>query len=75
MLPLAGALLILSFFTGSTAAAGWTSYSPLAQDRPLAAVGPGQDLWIVALILIGTSSILGADQLPGHDLQDAGARA
>ena len=59
MLPLGGALLILSFFTGPTAAAGWTSYSPLAQDRPLAAVGPGQDLWIVALVLIGTSSILG----------------
>jgi len=60
MLPLAGALLILSFFTGGSAAAGWTSYSPLAQDRPLGAVGPGQDLWIVALTLIGTSSILGA---------------
>ncbi len=60
MLPLAGTLLILSFFTGGSAAAGWTSYSPLAQDRPLGAVGPGQDLWIVALTLIGTSSILGA---------------
>ena len=60
MLPLAGILLILSFFTGGSAAAGWTSYSPLAQDRPLAAVGTGQDLWIVALVLIGTSSILGA---------------
>ncbi len=59
MLPLGGALLLLSFFTG-TAAAGWTSYSPLAQDRPLGAVGPGQDLWIVALVLIGTSSILGS---------------
>jgi cytochrome c oxidase subunit I len=60
MLPLAGILLILSFFTGGSAAAGWTSYSPLAQDYPLSSVGPGQDLWIVALILIGTSSILGA---------------
>src|SRR4051794_4760317 len=60
MLPLAGILLILSFFTGGSAAAGWTSYSPLAQDRPLASVGPGQDLWIVAVVFIGTSSILGA---------------
>ena len=60
MLPLAGILLLLSFFTGGSAAAGWTSYSPLAQDRPLGATGPGQDLWIVALVLIGTSSILGA---------------
>ena len=60
MLPLAGILLLLSFVTGGSAAAGWTSYSPLAQDRPLGAVGPGQDLWVVALVLIGTSSILGA---------------
>ena len=60
MLPLAGTLLLLSFVTGGGAAAGWTSYSPLAQDRPLGATGPGQDLWIVALVLIGTSSILGA---------------
>ena len=46
--------------TGGTAAAGWTSYPPLSEDRPLAATGYGQDLWIVALVLIGTSSILGA---------------
>jgi cytochrome c oxidase subunit I len=60
MLPLAGILLFSGFITGGTAAAGWTSYSPLAQDRPLSAVGSGQDLWIVALVLIGTSSILGS---------------
>ena len=59
-LPMAGILLLLSFFTGQAPAAGWTSYSPLAQDRPLGAVGPGQDLWIVAVVLVGTSSILGA---------------
>ena len=35
MLPLAGFLLLLGFVTGGAAAAGWTSYSPLAQDRPL----------------------------------------
>ena len=46
--------------TGGTAAAGWTSYPPLSEDRPLAAIGAGQDLWIVGLVLIGTSSILGA---------------
>ena len=59
MLPLAGILLILSFFTGGSAAAGWTSYAPLTEDRPLSSVGPGRDLWIVAIVLIGTSSILG----------------
>ncbi len=60
MLPLAGVLLLLGFVTGGTAAAGWTSYAPLSEDRALAATGSGQDLWIVALVLIGTSSILGA---------------
>ncbi|MGP1674134.1 MAG: cytochrome c oxidase subunit I [Candidatus Limnocylindrales bacterium] len=60
MLPLGGILLMLGFVTGGAAAAGWTSYSPLAQDRPLGMTGPGQDLWIVGLVLIGTSSILGA---------------
>src|SRR6476469_1851404 len=60
MLPLGGILLLLGFVTGGTAAAGWTSYAPLSEDHALAATGPGQDLWIVALVLIGTSSILGA---------------
>ncbi|MEO8208604.1 MAG: cytochrome c oxidase subunit I [Chloroflexota bacterium] len=60
MLPLAGILLISSFFTGGTAAAGWTSYPPLSLDGPLNSPGSGQDLWIVSLILIGTSSILGS---------------
>src|SRR5262245_60942728 len=59
MLPLGGILLLSGFVTGGVAQAGWTSYSPLAQDRPLASTGPGEDLWIVALILLGTSSILG----------------
>jgi cytochrome c oxidase subunit 1 len=60
MLPLGGILLLMGFVTGGAAAAGWTSYSPLAQDRPLGSTGPGQDLWIMALVLIGTSSILGS---------------
>src|SRR4029077_8720743 len=54
MLPLAGVLLLLGFVTGGTAAAGWTSYAPLSENRPLSAVGHGQDLWILALVLIGT---------------------
>jgi cytochrome c oxidase subunit I len=60
MLPLGGVLLLLGFVTGGAAAAGWTSYSPLAQDRPLGSPGSGQDLWIMGLVLIGTSSILGS---------------
>src|SRR6185295_10330269 len=60
MLPLGGILLFLGFVTGGAAQAGWTSYTPLAQDGPLASPGAGQDLWLMGLILIGTSSILGA---------------
>jgi cytochrome c oxidase subunit I len=59
MLPLAGILLFLGFATGGAASAGWTSYAPLSEDRTLGSTGPGQDLWIMALVLIGTSSILG----------------
>ncbi|HEY8800314.1 MAG TPA: cbb3-type cytochrome c oxidase subunit I, partial [Candidatus Limnocylindrales bacterium] len=43
MLPLGGILLLLGFVTGGTAAAGWTSYAPLSENRPLSAVGHGQD--------------------------------
>jgi cytochrome c oxidase subunit 1 len=59
MLPLGGILLFLGFVTGGAASAGWTSYAPLSEDRALASTGPGQDLWIMGLTLVGTSSILG----------------
>src|SRR3954447_367416 len=60
MLPLGGLLLLSGFLTpGGAAAAGWTSYPPLSERGPLSSPGPGQDLWIVSIILIGTSSILG----------------
>jgi cytochrome c oxidase subunit 1 len=58
MLPLAGILMCSGFLvSGGAAAAGWTSYSPLAQS---AYSGVGTDLWILAVALIGTSSILGS---------------
>jgi cytochrome c oxidase subunit 1 len=59
MLPLAGILLLSSLVTGGSAVAGWTSYPPLSEVGPLKSPGSGQDLWIVSLVLIGTSSILG----------------
>ena len=39
--------------------AGWTSYPPARPGRPPVHAGRAQDLWIVGLVLIGTSSILG----------------
>ena len=38
--------------------AGWTGYSPLANS--IFSKSPGTDLWLMGLVLIGTSSIVGA---------------
>jgi cytochrome c oxidase subunit 1 len=58
MLPLGGILMLSGFLvSGGSAAAGWTSYPPLAGA---AYSGTGTDLWLMAVTLIGTSSILGA---------------
>jgi cytochrome c oxidase subunit 1 len=58
LLPLGAVVMLAGFATGGgAAAAGWTEYSPLAQAKYS---GIGTDLWIVALLLIGTSSILGS---------------
>src|SRR6266542_5696071 len=58
MLPLAGIIMLTGFLVpGGAAAEGWTSYSPLAQSKYS---GVGTDLWLVAVTLIGTSSILGS---------------
>jgi cytochrome c oxidase subunit 1 len=60
MLPLAGILLLTGFLSpGGAAAAGWTSYPPLSELGPTKSPGFGQDMWLVSLTLIGTSSILG----------------
>ena len=55
----AALLMFTSFFTaGGSAAAGWTSYPPLALEN--AGVNPGQDMWILGVHLAGLSSILGS---------------
>jgi cytochrome c oxidase subunit 1 len=56
LLPLAGIIMATGFFVGGAAADGWTSYAPLSEAQYS---GIGTDLWIVAVVLIGTSSILG----------------
>ena len=55
-------VMIAGFFVeGGTAASGWTSYVPLsALPDKMPGSGMGQTLWIVSLILVGTSSIMGA---------------
>jgi cytochrome c oxidase subunit 1 len=56
LMPPAIAVMLLGFFLqGGAAAAGWTAYAPLSVT-----LGPGQTCWIVSVILLGTSSIMGA---------------
>ena len=54
-----GVIMLLGFLTdGGAAAFGWTAYPPLS--GPVGSPGLGADMWIVAIILTGTSGTLGA---------------
>jgi cytochrome c oxidase subunit I len=56
LIPPAGLLMFAGFLVdGGSAAAGWTAYSPLART-----MGTGMDLWIMAVIMLGVSSTIGA---------------
>jgi cytochrome c oxidase subunit 1 len=63
MVPPAGLLILSGFFfpdptqrfaTGA-ADAGWTSYPPLSEHSPF-----GQSLWLIGIVILGMSSILGS---------------
>src|SRR5580765_67766 len=55
---LGGLIMFISFFIpGGAAQAGWTSYSPLATSW---ADYQGQTFWLVGMVLLITSSLLGA---------------
>jgi cytochrome c oxidase subunit 1 len=52
-----GIIMFVSFFIpGGAAKAGWTSYSPLATSIPT----DGQTFWLIGMIFLITSSLLGA---------------
>jgi cytochrome c oxidase subunit 1 len=56
LLPVGGLTILSGYLTsGGAAAAGWTNYVPLALQE-----GTGEDLWILGLLVVGTSSLLGA---------------
>jgi cytochrome c oxidase subunit 1 len=59
---LPAAIIMLYGFTvpGGHAAAGWTSYAPLSADPVYTGVEWGQNLWIISLIILGFSSMMGA---------------
>ena len=56
LLPPAAILLVASFFVpGGATAAGWTLYPPLSVQ-----MGPGMDMAIFAVHILGVSSVIGA---------------
>jgi cytochrome c oxidase subunit 1 len=55
-LLLGGVTMFVSFFVpGGAAQSGWTSYAPLAEIAPT-----GQTLWLIGMIFLITSSLLGS---------------
>ena len=57
-----GLIVTSGFLTASGAAAtGWYAYAPLTESAYSA--GPGMDLWIVGVALVGVSSLIGAVNL------------
>src|SRR3989440_7643684 len=58
---LGGVVMFFSFFIpGGAAKSGWTSYSPLATLADLGHHPNGQTFWILGMVLLITSSLLGA---------------
>ena len=56
-----GVVMLASFFIpGGAAKSGWTSYSPLATVADMTHAINGQTLWLVGMVLLITSSLLGA---------------
>ena len=56
-----GAVMLASFFIpGGAAKSGWTSYSPLATLADRDHIVNGQTLWLIGMVLLITSSLLGA---------------
>lgn len=61
MVPVAGALLMASFFVpGGPAQAGWWSYPPVSTQNPTGSLINGELLWLLAVAVSGVSSIMGA---------------
>ena len=54
-------LMLAGFFVpGGHAAAGWTSYAPLASVPSYTGTNWGQNLWCISLFVLGVSSMMGA---------------
>ncbi len=57
----AGLVMLSGFFVpGGPAAAGWTAYAPLSAVASFTGVYWGQNLWIIGLVILGVSSLMGS---------------
>src|ERR671922_175002 len=57
----AGVVMLASFFVaGGPGAAGWTGYATLSAKAQYTGVDWGQNLWIISLIILGASSLMGS---------------
>ncbi len=57
----AGVVMLSSFFVpGGPAASGWTAYATLSAKAQYTGVDWGQNLWIISLIILGASSLMGS---------------
>jgi cytochrome c oxidase subunit 1 len=54
LIPIGGLIVVAGYLVGQTYT-GWTAYPPLSLQAP-----DGQTLWIIGVIILGTSSMLGA---------------
>jgi cytochrome c oxidase subunit I len=56
-----GVVMLASFFVpGGPAASGWTAYATLSAKTEYTGVNWGQNLWIISLIILGASSLMGS---------------
>ena len=56
-----GVVMLSSFFVpGGPAASGWTAYATLSAKAQYTGVDWGQNLWIISLIILGVSSLMGS---------------
>jgi cytochrome c oxidase subunit 1 len=57
----AGVVMLASFLVpGGPAASGWTAYATLSAKAQYTGVDWGQDLWIISLMILGVSSLMGS---------------
>ena len=56
-----GVVMLASFFVaGGPAASGWTGYATLSAKAQYTGVDWGQNLWVISLIILGVSSLMGS---------------